>query len=104
MSRMTKFLRQTCSLEKYVEENGQPKLNIFGELQYHAPVTLKCRHEQSHKDVQTGNGGIVRSTSVYYLDESTEIKPDYKLNGHVVISVIGYVNGLGAVEGYEVYV
>lgn len=104
MSRMSKFLRQTCLLEKYVEENGQPKLNLFGELQYQPSQKLKCRREMAHKDVQTTNGSIVRSTSVYYLDETVEIKADYRLDGHVVISVISYVNGLGAVEGYEVYV
>lgn len=104
MSRMTKFLKQVCLLETYIEEDGQPKLNMFGELEYHKPVTLKCRHEMSHKDFQTTNGSIVRSTSVYYLDESVEIKAGYRLDGHVVISAISYVNGLGAIEGYEVYV
>lgn len=104
MSRMTKFLKQKCLLEKYIEENGQPKLNMFGELQYQDPITLKCRHEMSHRDIQTANGSIVRSTSVYYLDDSEEIKADYKLDGCTVISVISYVNGLGVVEGYEVYV
>ena len=105
MSRMTKFLKQTCSLEKYaVEENGQPSMNMFGELQYQAPITLKCRHEMSHKDVQTTNGSIVRSTSVYYVDESVEVKADYRIDGCVVLSAISYVNGLGAIEGYEVYV
>lgn len=104
MSRMTKFLRQRCLLEKYVEENGQPKLNAFGELQYQAPITLRCRHEQSYKNVETSNGSIVRSTSVYYLDESTEIKADYRIDGHVIISAISYINGFGNVEGYEVYV
>ena len=104
MSRMTKFLRQTCVVERYVEENGKPKLNMFGEVQYLDPVVLKCRHEQSHKDVQTSNGSIVRSTSVFYLDEAVEIKADYRINGDVVLSVISYVNAAGKVEGYEVLV
>lgn len=104
MSRMTKFLKQKCSLERYIEKNGQPKLNMFGELEYQEPITLKCRHEMSHKDFQTSNGSIVRSTSVYYLDDSVEIKADYRLDGHVIISAISYVNGLGVTEGYEVYV
>lgn len=104
MSRITKFLRQTCRLEKLVEENGQPKLNTFGEFQYQEPIVLKCRHEISCKDVQTASGSIVRSSSRYFLDESQEIKPDYKIDGKVVISVIGYVNALGNIEGHEVYV
>lgn len=104
MSRMTKFLKQTCVLEPYVVENGKPKFNAFGELQYQPPVTLKCRHEMSHKDVQTANGSIVRSTSVYYLDEAQPVLADYRLDGHIVVSAISYVNALGKIEGYEVYV
>lgn len=104
MSRMTKFLRQKCRLEKYIEENGQPKLNDFGEFQYDSPLVVKCRHEVSYRDVQTANGSIIRTTSVYYFDESHEIKPDYRIEGKVVVSVKGYINGLGNVEGYEVYV
>lgn len=104
MSRMTKFLKQSCQLEKYVVDNGQPKLNAFGELQYQLPIQLKCRNEMSHKDVQTANGSIVRSTAVYYLDESVPIMADYRIDGRVVVSVISYVNALGKVEGYEVYV
>ena len=104
MSRMTKFLKQKCSLERYVVENGQPKHNAFGELQYQPSVQLKCRHEMSTKDVQTANGSVVRTTSVYYVDESVPILTDYRIDGHVVISVISYVNALGNVEGYEVYV
>lgn len=104
MSRMTKFLRQRCVLEKYVEENGQPKTNMFGELEYQKPISLKCRHEISHRDIQTTNGSIIRSTAVYYLDDSVEIKANYRLDGHVVVSILSYVNGFGAIEGYEVYV
>ena len=104
MSRMTKFLKQKCKLEKLIVENGQPKLNDFGEFQYETPVELRCRHESSHKDIQTSNGSIVRSTSRYFLDESVIIEADYRIDGKVVISVIEYVNGLGKVEGYEVYV
>lgn len=104
MSRMTKFLRQRCTVERYVVENGQPKLNMFGELQYQPPVTLKCRCEASHKDVQTANGSVIRATTVYYLDDTTPIMAGYRVDGHVVVSVTGYVNSQGLVEGYEVYV
>ena len=104
MSRMTKFLRQKCQLEQVIFEEGLPKLNDFGELQYAAPVSVKCRHESSHKDIQTTNGSIVRSTSRYFLDESVPVAPDDRIDGRVVVSVVEYVNGLGLVEGYEVYV
>ena len=104
MSRMTKFLRQRCQLEQYLIEDGVPKLNMFGELQYQPPIELKCRHEIAHKDIQTANGSTVKCMSVYYVDEAVPILVDYRLDGHVVLSVISYVNALGNLEGYEVYV
>lgn len=104
MSRMTKFLRQTCQLEHYAEVNGAPKLNDFGEIQYEAPVAVQCRHEVSHKDVQTTNGSIVRSASRYFVDDSQPVRADDRIDGKVVVSVQSYINGLGQSEGYEVYV
>lgn len=104
MSRMTKFLKQSCLLEKYIIENGQPKTNIYGELQYEAPTKLRCRREMAHKDIQTTEGSIIRSTAVYYVDDSVPIMANYRLDGSVVVSVISYVNALGKLEGYEVYV
>lgn len=104
MSRMTKFLKQHCSLEKFQSVDGAPKLDSFGNVIYEPPIRVRCRHEQSCKTLQTANGSIVRATSVYYVDESHEILPEYRIDGHVVISAVSYVNGLGKVEGYEVYV
>lgn len=105
MSRMTKFLRQTCQLQCYKETTeGVADLNEFGELQYLEPVVLKCRHEVSTRDIQTYSGSIVRSNAVYYLDDKEPIRVDYKIDGRVVISVAGYVDALGNVIGYEVYV
>ena len=105
MSRMTKFLRQQCQVQPYqVNEAGEPVFNDFGELQYMQARTCKCRHEISFQDVQTSNGQLVKSTSRYFLDESLEIKADYKIDGRAVLSVSSYVNGLGLCEGYEVYV
>jgi hypothetical protein len=77
---------------------------MFGEIQYQAPVTLKCRRETAHEDVQTTNGSIVRATTVYYLDDAVPILAGYRIDSHVVVSVTDYVNSQGLVEGYEVYV
>lgn len=105
MSRMTKFLRQTCVLEiAMIDKDGESILNEFGEYQYEAPKRVKCRHERSHRDVQTTDGSIVRSTSRYYLDGSVSIKAGDRLDGKVVVSVTDCINGLGLSEGYEVYV
>lgn len=105
MSRMTKFLRQLCSVQPYkVDRAGKPVLNDYGELQYGPVKSCKCRHEVAFQDIQTANGQLVRSTSRYFLDDSMEIKADYKIDGREVLSVSTYVNGLGQCEGYEVYV
>lgn len=105
MSRMTKFLKQTCRVEIYkVTEDGNVEQNRFGEIMYEAPIEVKCRHEHSTKTFQVANGSLVRSISRYFLDEKLEIKPNYRIDGHVVISVEEYVNERGNCEGFEVYV
>lgn len=105
MSRMTKFLKQKCQVELYaVNDNGDPEQNRFGEIIYQKPVELKCRREKMVKDVQTANGSLIRSTTRYFLDEKVEIKADYRIDGHVVLTVEEYINGSGLCEGYEVYV
>lgn len=105
MSRMTKFLKQECQVEQYVlTENGDPEQNRFGEIVYQEPITLKCRREKTVKDVQTANGSLIRSTTRYFLDEKVEIKADYRIDGHVVLTAEEYINERGLCEGYEVYV
>ena len=105
MSRITKFLKQTCSVQPYLTtDTSKPLLNDYGEIQYKPPITCRCRREMSAQDIQTSNGSIVRSTARYFLDEKLEIRPDYLIDGCVVLTVHSYVNQLGRVEGYEVYV
>ena len=105
MSRMTKFLKQVCQVEAYeVTEEGNPERNRFGEIIYQEPEARKCRREKIVKDVQTANGSIIRSNARYFLDESMEIRADYRIDGHVVLTVEEYTNEHGKCEGYEVYV
>ena len=105
MSRMTKFLKQICSVERYKEKDtNDAETNRFGEYIYEEPIQCKCRNEVCFKDIKTENGSVVRSTSRYFLDESVEIKPDYRIDGKVAITVETYINQFGTVEGYEVYV
>lgn len=105
MSRITKFLRQSCYVQPYnLGVDGKPALNDFGEILYKDPIKCKCRFESSFQDVQTRNGQIVKSTARYYLDESLEIKADYLIDGLAVLTVSTYTNSQGLTEGYEVYV
>lgn len=105
MSRMTKFLNQKCAVSPYqLDEQGEPQVNQFGELEYLPSVMCKCRHEISFQDIQVSNGSVVKSTARYFLDDTQEVKADYLIDGRAVLSVISYVNALGKVEGYEVYV
>ena len=102
MGRMTKFLKQTCTFEAAVRDaSGEIALNKYGEAQYEAPTTLRCRRERTTKDVLTANGSVVRSASIYYTDESTVIRPDDRIDGRVVLSVEEYTNELGKTEGFE---
>lgn len=105
MSRMTKFLRQKCQVEAYaLDESGNPEHNRFGELIYQPPKTCRCRCEKITKDIKTDNGSIVQSKARYFLDGSMEIMTDYRIDGHVLLSVEDYINEYGKCEGYEVYV
>lgn len=105
MSLLTKFLNQTCLVEAFeVDALGQPKHNAFGELVFHQPKKVRCRHEISYKDVQVPNGSIIKATSRYFFDSNFEIKTDYRVDGHAVLSVSSYVNQFGKLEGFEVYV
>ena len=105
MSRITKFLRQTCFVQPYqVDDQGKPLLNDFGEILYKDPIKCRCRHESSYQDVQTSNGQIVKSSSRYYLDESLELRADYLIDGLAILTLSTYTNAQGLTEGYEVYV
>lgn len=99
---MTKFLKQTCTFEAAVRNaSGEIALNKYGEAEYAAPITLKCRRERTTKDVLTANGSVVKSASIYYTDETQVIRPDDKLDGRVVLNVSEYTNELGKTEGFE---
>lgn len=105
MSRLTKFLKQTCSHESAQRtSNGKTKLSTYGDVLYHRPRTLKCRREKIVTDIQTSSGAILKTSSRYFLDDKVEIFADDRLDGHVVLDVREYTNQLGKCEGYECYV
>lgn len=105
MSRMTKFLKQTCQLEKANRnEYGEIQLDKFGKIYYKNPIEIKCRREKIFKSVQISNGSILQSSIRYFTDESILIEVNDKLDNKVVLEVEEYINHLGQVEGYEIYV
>lgn len=105
MSRLTKFLKQTCMYEKCVHNvDGSVKLNKYGVPLYEAPVPIKCRREVSVQDVQTDTGAILKSNSRYFLDDKYEIQVDDKLDGKCILKISEYTNHLGKTEGFECYV
>lgn len=105
MSRMTKFLQQTCSFEKAKRGlDGSVLLDQFGEVMYEAPITLKCRRERVIQDVQTNTGAILRSSTRYFTDETRIIEADDRFDGRVILEVEEYTNQLGKTEGFESYV
>ena len=104
MSRMTKFLKQTCSFEAARVQNDRVVLNEYGDIQYEPAITLACRREAYVRDLQTANGAILKTSSRYFLDESVEIKANDRLDGCVILACSEYTNQFGQCEGYEVYV
>lgn len=105
MSRLTKFLRQSCVWEPAVRDaQGVVQLDDFGEVLYEPARPLRCRREKTIKDVQTNTGAILRSSTRYFTDETAEINADDRLDGHAVLVVEEYTNQLGRTEGYESYV
>ena len=105
MSRMTKYLRQSCMYEKCkLKADGTVSLDKFGEPQYEAPVQIKCRREVSIQDVQTNTGAILKSNTRYFIDGKHTMHADDKLDGKCVLKVTEYTNQLGKTEGFECYV
>ena len=67
MSRITKFLKQTCLWE------SRTGLNKYGENEYAPPEEVKCRRETFTRDVVDTNGFIIKSASRYFLDDTVEV-------------------------------
>ena len=104
MSNMTKFLKQTCEFEPAQRSGDLVVLNEYGDIQYYASETLKCRREKQVRDILTANGSILKASSRYFFDESVTIQADDRIDGHVVLSCEEYVDQFGQCVGYEVYV
>lgn len=105
MSRMTKFLKQSCRIENARRNaDGTTKLSEYGDVLYGAPQEAKCRREKYVRAIQTNNGAILTSSTRYFLDDSVTVDADDRIDGHVVLSAEEYTNQFGVCEGYEVYV
>ena len=105
MSRMTKYLKQKCTYEKAKrDENGNILHDKFGDPQYEAPETIKCRREETIQEVQTSTGAILKSSTRYFTDDKHSIKAGDKLGGKPVLKVQEYINQFGVSEGFESYV
>jgi hypothetical protein len=105
MSRITKYLKQKCTYEKAKRDaSGKILLDKFGEPQYEAPETIKCRRETTIQDVQTNTGAILKSTTRYFTDDTHIIQANDKLDGKAVLKVQEYIDQFGRAEGFESYV
>lgn len=105
MSRMTKFLKQTCRIETARRNaDGTTKLSEYGDVLYGAPHAAKCRREKYVRAIQTNNGAILTASTRYFLDETAPVDADDRIDGRVVLTAEEYINQFGVCEGYEVYV
>lgn len=105
MSRMTKYLKQSCTYERTQRDaSGKVLLDKYGEPLYESAVTIKCRREVTIQDVQTSTGAVLKSSTRYLTDDKYHIQAGDKLDGKFVLKVQEYVNQFGAAEGFESYV
>ena len=105
MSRMTKYLKQTCTLQQVVRDSvGRAVLDKYGEVSYTSPHTVVCRRERYVKDILTTNGRLIKSSSRYYIDVDYQIRADDLLDGNPVVALEEYTNEQGKCEGFELYV
>lgn len=105
-SRMTKFLKQTATIQ-YLKRNsrGEPVLNLYGEPEYLGAITTcKCRRERTTRDVLTTGGAAKISTTKYFFDNSITIDIGDKVDNKPVLTVTDFVNSSGVNEGWEVTV
>ena len=104
MSRISKYLKQTCTYEKLVrDEQGNAILDKFGEPRYEAPITIKCRREINVQDVLSNTGAVLKSSTRYFTDEKQTIQANDRIDGNSILKVQQYINQFGKSEGFESY-
>lgn len=105
MSRMTKFLKQLCTLQQVKRNSkGEALLDKYGEVLYTSKQAIPCRREKYVKDILTSNGRLLKSSSRYFVDRDYQIFADDLLDGNPVIALEEYTNEHGKCEGFELYV
>ena len=103
MGKMTKYLKQTASIEcVLLNTDGTKKLDVYGQPMYATPVTVNCRKETYNARSSTGYGQFVNCKTTYYFDESVEITSGATVDGHEVQNIEEYVDGIGTLIGYRV--
>ena len=103
MGKLTKYLKQTAVIENVaLNIDGKPKLDAYGQPEYSAPITVKCRKEPYQGRASTSYGQYVNFSTTYYFDESTKISSGDRVDGHEVQNITDYIDGLGNLVGYQV--
>lgn len=94
-TRLARYLNQTAQLER----RGEP--DAFGSTTKSLPVSIRVRREMSRKLVRNAFGDVVASdTTIYCIDA---VSPQDVIDGREVISVADWVDKMGHICGYEVY-
>lgn len=84
--------------------NGEPILDLYGDIHYEESQTVKCRKRRDFKEILTMGGTAVRSQITYTLDSSIKIDVGDLLDGKPVVDFYEYVNENGVCEGYKAVV
>lgn len=73
-----------------IRENGTPKQDAYGDMQYLEAETIRARKQPMQELVRTADGREYLSRSIYYIDprvspQATQVQAQDKLDGELVI-------------------
>lgn len=97
LSNITKYLNQTCQIDIVASETDE-----YGDKIVERSVPAKCRKRKDLTEVETNTGRIKRTSDVYILDESENIKVGDYIDGKEIKAISDYVNLQGVRLGYKV--
>ena len=93
--RLALYLNQTA---QYQAQTGP---DMYGNMQYAEPQTIKVRKEGKTRLVRDTNGETVASSTTLFSIE--QINPIDMVDGVIVINSMSMVDGGGNIIGWEAY-
>ncbi|GHU90282.1 hypothetical protein FACS1894202_09820 [Clostridia bacterium] len=89
------YLNQTAELKR------AEAISDRGDVIYGNAVTVPCRRQSGVKNILTANEQVIKSSTVYYLDQPAAV--DDELNGKRVLAVEEWTAPEGVTVGWKVW-